>query len=52
MVSGYASARATARTSSRRRVPPGAPPREGAILPSAPILKPGKITGKGAVRHT
>ena len=28
----------------RRHVPPGSPPRGGAILPSATILKPGKIT--------
>src|SRR5262249_17645339 len=26
--------------------------RGGAILPSATILKPGKITGEGAARHT
>ncbi len=26
--------------------------RRGAILPSATILKPGKITGEGAARHT
>ena len=28
-----------------------APPRAGAILPSATILKPGKITGEGAAGH-
>jgi len=31
---------------------PGAPSQKGAILPSATILKPGKITGEGAARHT
>jgi hypothetical protein len=30
---------------------PGAPPRGGAILPGATILKPAKITGEGAARH-
>lgn len=31
---------------------PGAPPRGATILPSATILKPAKITGEGATRHT
>ena len=47
-----AAAPGTARVSS----PPYGPARRAAadraILPSATILKPGKITGEGAARHT